>query len=202
MIYLKRLKRMKIQVRKVLLAVPILLIIPSSIFFINTKKEKMNTPITLANMPMRQGARPATTNTNPHTQLTQQPEDLSFIHDLQTWAFELTNIEKRSSLVSVPGATAMFMEKEHACTSCNAFMIDTEFAHFHPHPDYSLHLGLPKEDAEVIIEKGWGEWHPLIKRGFLPPNIIMMYAPRDQEEFEVAKFILGHSYAYAKGELH
>ena len=80
-------------------------------------------------------------------------------------------------------------------------MAGTEFAHFHPHPDYSLHLGLPQEEAQVVIDKGRGEWHPLIKRGYLPPNIIMMYAPRTEEELAVTKFILGHSYAYAKGKL-
>ncbi|MEL6627777.1 MAG: hypothetical protein AAFQ92_19800 [Bacteroidota bacterium] len=161
----------------------------------------MNTPITLENLPSRSGARPATTNTNPHTQLTQQPNDLSHINSLRVWAFELADIEQRPSLVSVPGSIAMFMDQAHSCKSCNAFMADTEFAHFHPHPDYSLHLGLPEEDAKVIIAKGWGEWHPLIKRGYLPPNIIMMYAPRTEEELAVTKFILGHSYAYAKGKL-
>lgn len=151
-------------------------------------------------MPTRDGDRPSTTNTNPHTQLNQQPDDISFVKELMDWAFTLSNIEKRPSAISVPGAIAMCMEKEHTCKSCNAFMIGTEFAHFHPHPDYSLHLGLPKEEAEVIIEKGWGEWHPLINRGILPPNIIMMYAPRNGEELEVAKFILATSYNYAKGK--
>ncbi|MEM6264914.1 MAG: phospholipase [Bacteroidota bacterium] len=192
---------METQVIKAFLVIPLFLLISPSIFFTPKQEVKMGTPITLDNMPVRNGARPSTTNTNPHTQLDQQPEDISYVSTLQAWAFELTNIEKRPSLVSVPGAIAMFMEKEHVCKSCNAFMADTEFAHFHPHPDYSLHLGLPQKDAEVIIEKGWGEWHPLIKRGILPPNIIMMYAPRNQDELEVAKFILGHSYSYAKGKL-
>ncbi len=160
----------------------------------------MDTQITLANLPTRAGDRPRTTNTNPHTQLTQQPEDLAHIEHLMSWAFTLGHIERKPSAISVPGAIAMCMEEEHTCDSCNAFMIGTEFAHFHPHPDYSMHLGLPKESAEVIIEKGWGEWHPLIKRGFLPPNIIMMYAPRTAEELNVTKFILGLSYTYAKGE--
>lgn len=191
---------MKTRVMKVLFF-PIFLLIASSIFLNYKKGLTIDTPITLENMPIRLGDRPSTTNTNPHTQLNQQPEDISYVGELQSWAFELANIEKRPSLVSVPGAMAMFMDKAHICTKCNAFMADTEFAHFHPHPDYSLHLGLPQEDAKIIIEKGWGEWHPLIKRGFLPPNIIMMYAPRNQEELEVAKFILGHSYAYAKGKL-
>lgn len=161
----------------------------------------MFTKITFNTMPIREGKKPLTTQTNPHTQLNQQPEDTSYINDLQSWAFQLTNIDKKPSLVSVPGSVAMFMSKEHSCKSCNAFMADTEFAHFHPHPDYSLHLGLPEKDAQVIIQKGWGEWHPLIERGFLPPNIIMMYAPRNQEELDVAKFILKHSYDFAQGKI-
>lgn len=167
----------------------------------NNKEKKMDTKITLHNIPNRIGERPSTTNTNPHTQLNQQPEDISYVQELMDWAFTLNNIKKKPSAISVPGAIAMCMEEKHTCKSCSAFMIGTEFAHFHPHPDYSMHLGLPKNDAATIIEKGWGEWHPLIKRGILPPNIIMMYAPRNQEELEVAKFIVEHSYNYAKGKI-
>lgn len=160
----------------------------------------MEIQITWENLPNRTGNRPETTNTNPHTQLNQQPEDLSHIRQLMDWAFTLGNIERRPSAVSVPGAIAMCMEKGHTCKKCNAFMAGTEFAHFHPHPDYSMHLGLPTKDAELMIEKGWGEWHPLIERGFLPPNIVMLYAPRDQEEREIAQLILQRSYDFAKGK--
>ena len=162
----------------------------------------MESTMTLQSLPQRAGGRPETTNTNPHTQLTQQPDDLSHVEALQQWAFSLSHIDKRPSMISVPGAMAMMMHDDQTCERCNAFMVGTEFAHFHPHPDYSMHLGLPQAAAAAIIEKGWGEWHPLIKRGFLPPNIIMLYAPRDAEELAVAKFVLGHSYAYAKGELN
>ncbi|MEM7160902.1 MAG: hypothetical protein AAF487_00550 [Bacteroidota bacterium] len=155
---------------------------------------------TWENLPIREGLRPETTNTNPHTQLNQQPEDISYVTNLMDWAFEFSHIQKRPSAVSVPGAIAMWMNEGHTCVQCNAFMVGTEFAHFHPHPDYSLHLGLPKFEAEIIIEKGWGEWHPLIERGILPPNIIMLYAPRDQKELEVAKIILQHSYEFAQGK--
>ncbi|MEL6863054.1 MAG: hypothetical protein AAFP19_01490 [Bacteroidota bacterium] len=154
----------------------------------------------LSEIPARLGERPKTTNTNPHTQLNQQPEDISHITSLMDWAFTLEHIERKPSGVSVPGAVAMCMADGHTCEACNAFMVGTEFAHFHPHPDYSMHLGLPKEEAEVVIEKGWGEWHPLIARGFLPPNIIMLYAPRNETELAVAQLILKASYAFAKGE--
>ncbi|MEO0404230.1 MAG: hypothetical protein AAF193_05115 [Bacteroidota bacterium] len=161
----------------------------------------MTESMTWENMPNRNGEKPATTDTNPHTQLNQQPMDLVFINELSEWAFQLTKINRRPSAVSVPGAMAMWMEEEHSCTKCNAFMVGTEFAHFHPHPDYSLHLGLPKKDAEAMISKGWGEWHPLIARGFLPPNIVMLYAPRNEEEMEVAKIILNRSYEFAQGKI-
>ncbi len=173
----------------------------SSVLYHRKNESIMDTQVTLDKLPTRHGDRPLTTNTNPHTQLNQQPGDLSYIQELKDWAFSLLHIEKRPSAISVPGAVAMCMKVGHTCDSCNAFMIGTEFAHFHPHPDHSMHLGLSKEDAAIIIDKGWGEWHPLIKRGFLPPNIIMMYAPRSQEELEVAKVILGRSYAYAQGKM-
>ncbi|MEM9544867.1 MAG: hypothetical protein AAGA77_02785 [Bacteroidota bacterium] len=179
-----------------------LIIISNSRITTNHKKEKiMDHQIILENLPTRKGDRPRTTNTNPHTQLNQQPEDLSYIQSLMDWAFDLGHIEKRPSAISVPGSIAMWMDKNHTCKSCNAFMIGTEFAHFHPHPDRSMHLGLSEDDATTIINKGWGEWHPLIKRGFLPPNIIMLYAPRDQKELDVSKIVLKRSYAFAKGEL-
>ncbi|MET1260127.1 phospholipase [Flagellimonas sp. DF-77] len=155
----------------------------------------------LNELPKRDGGRPLTTNTNPHSQLEQQPKDLSFVNELRDWAFQLEFIEQRPSAISVPGALAMCMDEDRKCTDCNAFMIGTEFAHFHPHPDYSLHLGLSTKDAEITIAKGWGEWHPLIEQGYLPPNIIMLYAPRNEEELAAAKIILGRSYDYAKGKI-
>ena len=160
----------------------------------------MDKALTLESLPARQGDRPQTTNTNPHTQLNQQPDDLSHINELIDWAFTLSHVDRQPSGISVPGAIAMCMQDGHTCDSCNAFMIGNEFAHFHPHPDYSMHLGLPKEEADAVITKGWGEWHPMILRGILLPNIIMLYAPRNEEEREVSRFILGRSYAYAKGE--
>lgn len=163
--------------------------------------QAMSAALTFETLPERAGERPRTTPTNPHTQLTQQPKDLTYIRALYDWAFQLGHIDKKPSLVSVPGAQAMFMHHEHSCDRCNAFMAGTEFAHFHPHPDHSLHLGLPKPDAAFVIAQGWGEWHPLIERGFLPPNIIMLYAPRDAQEQEVCRLVLERSYQFAKGEL-
>ena len=186
---------------QILLILPVLISALSSPICHPKEENPMDHQFTFTNLPKRTGNRPETTNTNPHTQLNQQPEDLRYVRELMAWAFSLSDIRKRPSAVSVPGAIAMWMEDDKSCKECNAFMAGTEFAHFHPHPDHSLHLGLPQQDAELIIEKGWGEWHPLIQRGFLPPNIVMMYAPRNQEELEVARLILRRSYDFAQGTI-
>ena len=75
-----------------------ILILPSNI----KKQKNMDSKITLGSLPTRSGVRPKTTDTNPHTQLTQQPEDLSYINELQDWAFQLSYIKKQPSQVSVP----------------------------------------------------------------------------------------------------
>ncbi len=152
-------------------------------------------------LPHREGTKPTTTPSNPHTQLNQQPADATIIYDLMKWAFSLNDIQKEYSKISVPGAQAMCLNQDKTCDHCNAFMVANEFAHFHPHPDYSMHLGLPLVDVKAVIEKGWGELHPVVNKGWLPPNFIMLYAPRNKEEIEVAKKIIYRSYQFARGDV-
>ncbi|MEM8508043.1 MAG: phospholipase [Bacteroidota bacterium] len=186
----------------VLLIIAVFPLISFSTKFQILKANSMDTQATFKNLPIREGIRPRTTPSNPHQQLNQQPKDITYIEELMNWAFTFQDITRRSSAISVPGSIALWMNDSHACTNCNAFMVGTEFAHFHPHPDYSMHLGLTKKDAEMVIEKGWGEWHPMINRGILPPNMIMLYAPRNRNEMEVAKLILTRSYDFAKGNIN
>jgi len=153
----------------------------------------------MKNLPIRKGDKPATTASNPHMQLDQQPDDQTIIKELMDWAFALPYINKEHSKISVPGAQAMCLPADKACTGCNAFMVGTEFAHFHPLPDSSMHIGLPEDDVQIVVGKGWGELHPVISKGWLPPNFIMLFAPRNGEELEVAKKILFQSYEFAIG---
>lgn len=63
-----------------------------------------------------------------------------------------------------------------------------EVCHAHP-SDGSLHLTLHPADARLVIERGWGERHPLARGGwlsrFVPGGFVMVYAPRDEREVEV-----------------
>src|SRR2546428_11178804 len=128
----------------------------------------------------RAGPRPRTTPTNPHTQLDQNAPP-----DLQERVFEtgrsLSGVVVGPSLVSVPGARAFHLPGcGHAAQG--AFMIQREFAHLHPPRDGSLHMTLPPEIVEKVIENGWAEFHPLAGSCGLAADVVQVARrPRDEE---------------------
>ncbi len=115
-------------------------------------------------LPRRPGLPPTTTPTNPHMQLDQQPAGSKQRDLLATAVFALAGVVERSSLISVPGARALWLV-EDAKGPPEGFMIGQEFAHLHPGPDQSLHMMLPPQLAEEAIEAGWAEQHPVAREG-------------------------------------
>ncbi len=80
-------------------------------------------------------------------------------------------------------------------------MVGNEFAHLHPAPDQSLHMMLPPSLATEAIDAGWAEQHPVARRGLIPPNAVMVYAPRDDAERDVVERLVRASHAFARGEV-
>jgi Family of unknown function (DUF5519) len=151
-------------------------------------------------LPIRPGPRPSTTPTNPHTQLDQQPADASISEELARQVFALEGVEERASIISVPGARALWLQDDLPAGPREAFIMSREFAHIHPSPDHSLHLALPPEVVPVAIERGWAELHPVAARGLIPRTAVMIYAPRDSEEVEVVGHLVATSWRFARGE--
>jgi len=77
-------------------------------------------------------------------------------------------------------------------------MLATEFAHVHPAPDFSLHLTLPEPRRTLAIAAGWAEPHPLAGYSGISELIVLLFAPRDTEELDIAKWLLEASWNYAK----
>ena len=152
----------------------------------------------MSRLPVRRGPRPATTPTNPHTQLDQQPGDAGQREQLAIALFALPGVVEQPSLISVPGARALVLS-EGAGGPPEAFMIGAEFAHLHPGPDQSLHAMLPPGLVDEAIEAGWAELHPVARRGLLPPTAVMLYAPRDDAEREVVEALVRASHGFARG---
>lgn len=148
--------------------------------------------------PARRGPRPQTQQAMPHQQLDQQASPA-----LQEALFQrcvtLPGVQPGPSYVSVPGARAFHLDPDLAHGAGEAFMRGTEFAHLHPAYDGSLHLALPEPQARAVIDAGWGEYHPLVAHGIMPPTQLMVYGPRDGEELEVVWRIIEESYAFARG---
>lgn len=143
----------------------------------------------------RAGARPRTTPTNPHTQLDQlAPPELQ--EKLFALASALPNVVVGRSFVSVPGARAFHLP---GCTrpAPAGFMVQREFAHLHPARDGSLHMALPPDVVDAVIENGWAERHPLAGKQGFPDNIVMVYGPRDDGELEVVAALVRASHAQA-----
>jgi Family of unknown function (DUF5519) len=149
-------------------------------------------------LPNRRGSRPRTTPTNPHTQLEQNPQP-EMVEELACRIFALPGVEERPSAISVPGARALWLGEDVPTGPREAFMIGREFAHIHPMPDGSLHAALPPEVADEAISKGWAEQHPVARLGYIPQNVVMIYAPRDAQEMEVVAGLVVEAYRYASG---
>jgi hypothetical protein len=78
-----------------------------------------------------------------------------------------------------------------------------EICHVH-HSDRSMHMNLHPDDAKVVLEKGWGERHPLARGGwmkaYVPREFIMVYAPRDRTELDVVCRIIEAAEFWVSGE--
>jgi hypothetical protein len=148
-------------------------------------------------LPARSGPTPRTGPSMPHQQL-----DDNAPAEMQEKLFErarsLNGVRIGPSRVSVPGARAFFME-DTSNSRPDAFMIDSEFAHLHPPYDGSLHLVLPAEVATKVIERGWGEFHPMARGGGHRAVPLMVFGPRNDDELEVVWLILRASFEFAGG---
>lgn len=151
----------------------------------------------IAQLPRRRGDRPTTTSIFPHSQLDQQPDDPTVRDELARRAFSLEGVVERDSIISVPGAKALVLADERPAGPDDAFIRGREFAHFHPDPDWSLHLALPHLVADVAIDRGWAELHLIARTEELPGSVVLVYAPRDGDEADAVWTLLRASYEFA-----
>ncbi|MFQ3320154.1 MAG: hypothetical protein ACI8UR_001843 [Natronomonas sp.] len=149
-------------------------------------------------LPRRQGSPPETTDTNPHSQLTQNPDQRTY-EALADQLFTLPDASERPSRISVPGARALVLDENIDPGPQEAFMTGREFCHLHPPTDGSLHMALPTDVADTAVQRGWAEPHPMAERGVVPATVVMVYAPRDADERAVVFALVRESYRYAGG---
>ena len=66
-------------------------------------------------------------------------------------------------------------------------------------------MALHPADAKLVLERGWGERHPLARGGwltrFVPPTFLMVYAPRDEGEVGVVLEIIRAAAWWVSGQV-
>lgn len=148
-------------------------------------------------LPARCGARPPTHNGIPHQQTGDNPS-AELYRAMRDRFLALPGTVVGGSLISVPGAVGLFLPEATPC-NCDAFFKGREFAHIHPPYDGSFHMIFSESDCAHVLERGWGELHPLAVKGRIQPTVTMIYAPRDDDEIGVILVIAEASYRYALG---
>jgi NADPH:quinone reductase-like Zn-dependent oxidoreductase len=148
-------------------------------------------------LPRRRGARPTTTGREiPHDQLDQfSPSGIR--EALVAAARQLDGVFTGPSQVSEPASLALRLREPTGPWEAFLHPSPDEFGHIHRAG--FLHLTVPTAWVAPLIEAGWAEPHPISRRPEWPDTIIMLYAPRDQEELAVAIEVLHASYRQAVG---
>lgn len=153
--------------------------------------------MTLNQIPKRIGAVPNRTYSLPQMQLDQQPAQ-PFTQQMLDIASQWQGVTLRYSQRAPLYTVGLFLEPEQAKGKAEAFMLATEFAHFHPEPDFSLHLTVPEPYRSRLIEQGWAVPHPMAGQPTVSPLLVLLYAPRDAQEMALVMAILHIAYIYAR----
>jgi len=153
--------------------------------------EIANTPL-----PKRIGARIKTSGRVPHIQLGVDP-DSEVNQELFKRAFMLPDLEKRPTIVSLPGAIGMWLADGVPVEHPKAIVSGREFAHIHT--DGSLHAPLPLKRALELEQKGWGERHPWAERHDGWEGLVMLYSASTEKELKTLIQLITESYNHVTG---
>jgi phospholipase/carboxylesterase len=148
-------------------------------------------------LPARAGPQTQTTGRVPHVQIGVTPV-AEIDRELRRLAFSLPGVDERPTIVSLPGASGMWLLAEVPIVRPEAIVRGREFAHIHP--DGSLHAPLPIERALEIAEKGWGERHPWADQRDGWGGFVMLFTPQSMDELAIVFRLIVESYNYVTGQ--
>ena len=146
-------------------------------------------------IPQRAGPRPATLRGMPHMQIGVQPVP-EVNAELFRRAFSLSGVQNRPTIISMPGARALWLDENVRLAHPELIVAGREFSHIHP--DGSMHLTLPVERAREAIAAGWAEAHPIAQQIGVD-GMVLVYTPRTFDELEVLWTLVLDAYCHVTG---
>lgn len=147
-------------------------------------------------LPQREGPRIRTSGRVPHVQVGLTP-NAKIVDELHRFAFSLPGVTKRATVVSLPGATGMWLDEQLPIAQPKAIVAGREFAHIHR--DGSLHLPVSYERALELSKAGWGERHPWADARDGWRGLVMIYTPLTPSQLRVVGQLIAESYHHITG---
>ena len=158
-----------------------------------------DTPGYISTVEKRNRPRPVTRGIAPHRQMTQRANAEQY----QVLAEEISRMGTTNERLEL--GTSCFEKHGTGLFSHSPVKRTCRGEVVHAHPsDGSMHATLHPRDANIVLQAGWGERHPLARGGwfekFVPGGFMMIYAPLDAEEMEVVREIIEAAVWFVSGK--
>lgn len=147
-------------------------------------------------LPLRETARPETTNSVPHVQIGVDAVP-ALSEELKRRVAEFPDVRLGTTRISLPGAVGFQLADDITLARPEVIVGGREFAHLHP--DGSLHASLSPEMALAAVAAGWAIPHPWANKRPGWEGFVMIYSPISEEELEVVLDLLRSSYGFVTG---
>lgn len=151
-------------------------------------------------LPYRPGPRPSVAGLAPQRQLN-QPGSSDMYELLKAALAELSTRQPKKFVTATSclekHGFALFAR--HPVNVCG----NGEVCHIHT-SDKSMHMNLHPDDIKEVLEKGWGQRHPMAWTGWvytpIPSTFVMIYAPRDENDLKIVCKIIESAMWYTTAE--
>jgi hypothetical protein len=113
---------------------------------------------------------------------------------------QLPSVTVARTAMSVPGV-ALNLDESLAKGKPECFVHRREFAIIRD--EGSTQVNLDPDCGQIVLDRGWAVVHPLARymAGALPPQSLIVFAPRDEEELATVTMLLDVAYVYAVGRI-
>jgi hypothetical protein len=151
------------------------------------------------NLPTRKGRRPATIRGPLHVQCSNHG-DYRLLRQLVEEVAAWPGIEPSPLPVASANLVSIRVTEDVANNDLSVFITGREFGRV-LFGSPTIYLSLPLSCAHWTIVRGWAEPHYSTSFGLVPPGVMVIYTPRDEQEVAVCRWLFRASCTFAlKGE--
>jgi len=146
-------------------------------------------------LPTRMGKRPITIRGPLHVQCGGHSDE-GVLHQLVQQVIAWPGIEAGPLPIGTADLVSLELAEDFATDDPSAFITGREFGRI-LFGAPTIYLALPLASAHWAIVRGWAEPHFSGSFGFIPPGVMVVYTPRDEQEAAVCLSLFRISYNFA-----